>query len=554
MSVSHSTRLLGLETRATLSLCETIGSVRALTVALLIKYKEFKQLVDLECNPDHYDTAPEFEADYQVTEMLKKNPRLPLGIDRRGVAIGKFFDAEELCRTTNARLYEFHEDPQSAGDEMVRQIAKIQQIIQSILGPSPTANDLRIWERNMHFGPGATTSVSGIVTKGRKFNNTSMDGTKDMVSFRAFGFPEYWKPYVSNVRLVTASKLTTVPKNAKTDRVICVEPDLNIFVQLGLGTLLKRKLLAVGLDLCTQDNNRRLASMAYRDNLATVDLSAASDTISESVVRLLLPVNWVELLEFCRVTQTRLPNGEVMTLQKWSSMGNGYTFELESLIFYACALACTAKDDWDLVSTFGDDIIIPASGLPLLERTLTFLGFKVNREKTHGIGSFHESCGHDFFKGVNVRPFYLRSDYHDFDSVCYIYANNARRWANRRNGGYSCDRRVLPFWLRCFTAAHPRRRYQIPEGFGDVGFVVDFDDAAPAPYRRKQGWGGWIFSYRRIRPVDRVISLQGCLTAYLCDGESTNFSQGREDLRDWFAKPQQKIGYVLQWPNLGPWI
>lgn len=551
-AISHSSRVLKLELGATKALCESIGSPRALTVWLLIHYEQWDELLDLKCDPLHYNDFRPFMDDYQVTSMLQKNPRLPTGIDKRSVALRKFYDAEVLCTETNERIRQFREDPHSVGD-FSHLVLRVQEVLQSIIGPFPTKRDLRVVEDNMRFGPGATTSISGVVTLGRKFSEPVLDCTKDVVDFRTFCFPYLWGQTVHELNIVRGSRLTTVPKNAKTDRCICIEPDLNVYIQLGIGAAIRERLRAFGLDLNDSAKNSELARRAYSENLATVDLSAASDTISYETVALLVPPAWCDLLELPRCASTNVDGSDVV-LQKWSSMGNGYTFELESLIFYSVALAVTPVEDWDLVRTYGDDIIVPAGVYPDLVEALDFLGFRVNTEKTFGKGLFYESCGTDWFQGHNVRPFYLRSEHHDFESICYLYANNARRWANRRNGGWSCDSRCLPFWLRCFRAVEVKHRHRIPCGEGDDGFITDFDDAAPPRrFPRGIGWGGYWYTRRYIRAVERVVSQSGCLTAFL-SGKCSDFSQGREALRGRYHRAVTKLGYSFEWPNLGPWL
>lgn len=551
--LSHASRVLALEIELAETLFEGIGTARALTCHLLLKNGEWDQLINLKVDARHYTSHQAFADDYLVTEVFKKNSRLPLGIDRRSVALGKFYDAERQCAESNSRIRRFRENQHVAGPRVIHLVGKTQGIIQRIIGPSPTHRDLRVCEENMRFGPGATTSLSGIVTQGAKFKSRPLDCTPQLVGFRAFCFPHQWKQSVCELRLVHGSRLTTVPKNAKTDRVICIEPDLNIFVQLGVGATIRSRLKSFGLDLSTQENNQRLASLAVERNLATVDLSSASDTISKEVVNLLVPPSWVELLEFCRCPETDI-DGTRTVLEKWSSMGNGYTFELETLIFYAVALACTGIEDWDSVLAYGDDIIVPSYALPDLMDMLEFLGFSMNQEKTFGSGLFFESCGTDWFNGRNVRPFYFRSEHHDYESICYLYANNARRWAHRRNGGGSCDSRCLPLWLRCFRAVAPKNAHHIPEGYGDVGFISDFDRAVPSILRRSsRGWEGFRFFYRRIGTVEKRISEQGSLTAFL-SGRRSDFKLAFESLRGRHTRPATRIGLSYDWPNLGPWL
>ncbi len=553
-ALSLASRVFKLERDLLLSLCENIGSVRSLTVYLLASSDEWEQLLELTCESRHYDCPRIFSDDYLVTSLMQKNPRLPTRYDKAQIAIDKFRKSEEVCSQTNQRLDEYIYGNIPLPSDVCHAIHHAREFIRDILGPL-TRSDLRYAESKMRFGPGATTSLSGVVTQGKKYSRHEIDATPRIVSFRAFCFPEFWKQFVTSIRVQPASKLTTVPKNAKTDRVICIEPDLNIYVQLGLGALIRDKLRIFGLDLRLQSRNQQLARDAEKLGLCTMDLSSASDTISRSVVWFLLPDVWCQLLHLARVDKTRV-GSEVIDLSKWSSMGNGYTFELETLIFLGVVLGCckAAGIDTSNVSVYGDDLIFPDVVKGDVERTLTFLGFSVNTGKTFGKGRFHESCGTDWFDGVNVRPVFLRSQFHDFTSICYLYANNLRRWAHHRSGGESCDSRLLPLWLRCFRAVKPNERHLVPEGQGDAGFVVDFDFAKPTLNRSfaERGWGGFTYSYRSVKAQRAEISQQGCLTAFL-NGNATEFSLGREDLRGRFQPARTEVGYSLEWPNLGPW-
>lgn len=548
-------RVFKLECSLLQSLCEGIGTVRALTVSLLARHNEWGQLLKLECDTNHYDDHQRFADDYLVTSVMQKNPRLPTGIDKAAVAIDKFEKSELHCAETNERLSKFSEGSIPLPPDVYLAVHHARETIREILGPL-TRSDLLYAEEKMRFGPGATTSLSGVVTQGKKYSRLEIDATPRLASFRAFCFPEYWKQLVESLRIREASKLVTVPKNAKTDRVICIEPDLNIYVQLGTGALLREKLRKFGLDLSTQETNRTLAMLAGELDLCTMDLSAASDTISRETVWFLLPDVWCQLLHYSRVDKTRIGTKEI-ELHKWSSMGNGYTFELETLIFLGVLIGCckAAGVSTENVTVYGDDLIFPNEIRESVERTLTFLGFKVNHEKTFGKGRFHESCGTDWYDGVNVRPFFLRSQFHDFESICFLYANSGRRWAYHRNSDESCDSRLLPFWLRCFRAVGAKERCLVPEGQGDAGFVVDFDFAKPTLARslKERGWGGFTYRYRSVKAVESEISQLGCLTAFL-NGNASEWSLGREALRGRFRPARSKEGYTLVWPNLGPWV
>lgn len=558
MTVRHKARVLGLELALVKRLCESIDTPRALTVWILIKEKQYHELVDLEIDPSDYVDHRQFADDYLVTKILSKNPRVPVPVDPEKEALKKFWEAEEVCAETNDRLSRFAEDPHIADQDVLAVVSETQRYIQRILGDL-TKTKIGFAETKMRFGPGATTSLSGVVTQGKKYSRRTLDATPRVIPFRAFGFPDAWKGAAADIRQRRSSKMRIVPKKATCGRTICIEPDLNIFVQLGQGALIRKQLADFGLDLNTQKNNQELAREgSITDQLCTMDLSSASDLISREVVWLLLPYAWADFLHFSRVDMVDV-DGEEKTLHKWSSMGNGYTFELETLIFYSVLLgAAEVKgcSDWGKIIAYGDDLIFPSELESLVRRTLNFLGFRVNSGKTFGKGPFRESCGTDWFRGHNVRPYFLRSEHHDFPTTCYIIANGFRRWARRHDsGGVHCDLRLFPVWYRCLLAVSPDHRYRIPEGYGDVGFVSNWDEARPSTRLQKSrwGWGGFNFRYRKLKAMEETIDVQGCLLAAL-NGQAMPFSFGREALRGRFVPARTGHGYTLVWPDLGPWL
>lgn len=150
----------------------------------------------------------------------------------------------------------------------------------------------------------------------------------------------------SSVRIVDSSKMTFVPKNVDTDRGICVEPSVNMFFQLGLESVLRDRLRSHWhIDLQNQpEYNRVLARIGSRDgNFATLDLSSASDLISVELCRQLLPQYVFETLSELRVNNTVLPDyGLKVDLGMISTMGNGFTFPLMTIILSSIVRACYA--------------------------------------------------------------------------------------------------------------------------------------------------------------------------------------------------------------------
>jgi len=127
------------------------------------------------------------------------------------------------------------------------------------------------------------------------------------------------------------------------------------------------------------------------------------------------------MLNDLRCPQGRL-KGRLIFYEKFASMGNGFTFELETLIFWSLCVATAAyyQEDASKVSVYGDDIIVPANIALACIEVLDFCGFKTNKEKSFVFGPFRESCGKDYFEGFPVRPFYLKEAVQDARSAIYV--------------------------------------------------------------------------------------------------------------------------------------
>lgn len=99
------------------------------------------------------------------------------------------------------------------------------------------------------------------------------------------------------------------------------------------------------------------------------------------------------------------------------TMGNAVTFPLQTLLFYSFLTACTemCQDreslengpnlprDYQCVSCYGDDGIVDSRAMPEVELFAPLIGWKLNRDKSYWSGSFRESCGTDYYKGVETR-------------------------------------------------------------------------------------------------------------------------------------------------------
>lgn len=231
------------------------------------------------------------------------------------------------------------------------------------------------------------------------------------------------------LREVEGAVLFTVPKKTDIDRCACKEPDVNMFLQKGVGSHIRNRLRRFGINLNDQSVNRKLASVGALDNsLATLDLSSASDTITVECVKALLPSDWFLYLNDIR-SQKVVVDGETFRTEMFSSMGNGFTFELESLIFWALVRSTLFFEGIPgIVSVYGDDIVCPSQGYDMVSWVLHSFGFTVNPEKSFATGPFRESCGGHYHHASDVTPFYLKRKAALLTDVIRV-ANQLRRWA-----------------------------------------------------------------------------------------------------------------------------
>jgi hypothetical protein len=387
----------------------------------------------------------------------------------------------------------------------------------------------------------------------------------------------------SDFALTPGNKVAFVPKTTVTHRSIAIEPLMNIYAQLGLGSVMRRKLKRVGIDLDDQTPNQRAAKVgSITDSLATIDLSSASDTVAKELVRLLLPQGWFDVLDLTR-SKIGFYEGKWLRYEKFSSMGNGYTFELETLIFWGLMTAvCTELDIDTSVLVYGDDIVVPVAAYSLAEEVLTWCGFTLNKQKSFWQGPFRESCGKDYFNGVEVRPFFQKEVPNEVETL-FRLANGIRQVASRRNNRDGCDRRLFAPWQRVVRAL-PRpiaQNCRVPAHAGDSdGLKSNWDESQSSSLiiSNKDGWEGVSGVRYQSTPIEgaQPFNLLGVVATQLyrlSDGgkfESQLLGLPREGWVQWLAEvrdsvsasPRQERGctYRLRvgafygpWTDFGPW-
>lgn len=514
-------------------------------------------LADL-CKFDLDYSALEQRDAYHLRQCLgffQKRKDLDIGVDKRAVALGKFRESELKCGEMNNIFRKWTSGDFQFFPDVDAVFHRAQRIIASILGDVPSLSSL-----NFGFGPGATTQTKRKISSARSKLSQKFCCSEDLLSMapmllrempallpESSGELEFVRSYkdpadpehhtrfvyveVTSVDIeIHPCRLSFVPKNAKTDRGICTEPSLNVMFQRGVGQYMTQRLKHFGVDLLNQGFNKALAQEGSRTGaLATLDLSMASDLISREVVYHLLPLDWATFLSHGRSSLCEV-DGEIVRLQKFSSMGNGFTFPLESLIFYALAKAACERDD--VVSIYGDDIIVPTARYDKVVKVLSAAGFEVNTSKSYSSGPFRESCGGDYYLGIDIRPFYLTDRLTGLSAFC-LHNYYVRRGLDE------------PAAIILSFISEPLRLWG-PDGYGDGHLLGDH---SPRPHGRDRGWSGstfdtYVFKSLKdftIRSGDRILP---CYSIY-SNGPDFDLETSRH-LDPWGDRPAAFPSYRAQ--------
>lgn len=455
---------------------EALDTPKSLAVWLCYKHDQ-AALLSLSIDPSMYLNQESFHRDYLAIKFLSKYDGLDTGVDKKQVAQDAFTAFEATCSASNRRLIKF----QPSGDvaAVIRSaVEKIEKLL-----PRVDATLLDRVTEQAQFGPGVTSSCKGKWLS--PFEKIPSLGhiTPRLQSVlghlaNASGAPSI----LDNLSEIRGNAIAFVPKNSKTDRTIAIEPHINSFFQRGVGIELRSLLRKWKVNLHDQSKNQVLAREgSISGRFATIDLSGASDTVSIEIVRTLLPDDWVALLECLRSPEYQL-GGEWHRYAKHSSMGNGYTFELETLIFSSLLLGVYTylgiKSDWVV---YGDDIVIDSSAVSLFQEVLQFCGFIPNESKTFVTGPFRESCGADWFNGHQVTPFYFKKS---GDAVQLVTFAN---WLRVESPPWL---KIGELWKKIFFLVPREWATKGPLGSALLNFVVNWwevDPTAQILWRRPFG-------------------------------------------------------------------
>lgn len=581
-----------------LRILKALDVPEAQVTAGLIKNREWDKLASQKFDPLQYQhlSAQQFRKVAIAMEFLRKGDFIDTTIDRAAQARAGFLACEKQCAVANQRLSKFLDYPvfetkveHRFSDLLIKARAWMRSTLglvplplsSEVLGPGLKQQQTPV-NLTGRFGPGAVFEKEAwahrTVTQYDKLRNTPhVSGNMDRSLINHLAMDSAMR-FAWNVESpdqfprVRGNRFTTVSKDATKDRGIAIEPSLNVFGQLAVGDLLKTRLLRRNIDLrgtytdfhsytkdvfrelelsfgCArmgQDLHRREAREASRTgSKATIDLSNASDTVCYNLVKLLLPDEWFTLLSSLRSPFTLFsPTGKRKDrrwyrLEKFSSMGNGYTFELETLIFCALAHAVGCQIGSDSF-VYGDDIIVPSDKARDVLAILRFCGLTPNERKTFVDPGckFRESCGGDFLDGVDVRPFYITEE--PIDAAGWIQlANTIREWSLKW---------AIPELLGAWRHAIDQIPFAIsrlrgPKDLGDL--VLHDDDPKTWDVIVRSG-----IRYVRVwRPVQRRLYLHSLLLKG-DDGRRVKDSRGRA-LREFTEQGVALTAALIGLPSTG---
>lgn len=406
---------------------------------------------------------------YLASEIFSKWTENKLPTARRD-AIARFKERELVNRNLNAKLADLqYEGWLGDACRLVERVLKgitVESVIQ-----------------RAGFSGGASASVP-------RHSSTPADKWAP-INYRGlpqFGTSGIWSYYDALLRgcavpglgrgftLVPGDTIDTVNKNWKIDRIINPQPALNLFFQRGLGGEIRRGLRKFGLlHPNAQETQRARAKQgSITGDLATLDLRDAStsvttgmvDTLVEGPVRKMLydfrsPGTWLG----CKNNDGSFNREGPWTCEPYemiSTMGNGYTFELETMLFWAVAAAkCKQLGiHWSQVTVYGDDIICPTRAVDAVREGLLTFGLELNDKKSfyHPYPGFRESCGGHYWMGYDVTPFYLKRAPDNVGDVILLH-NKVVKW--------EASQEIFP-WVQTqpdFTAVKQFCRRETPARF-----------------------------------------------------------------------------------------
>jgi hypothetical protein len=348
---------------------------------------------------------------------------LPCSDARVKAAYDGFIECEKDVRVSDSRLNDLD-------------WFKFREVSDLLFGKIFSALDTRVFDRSLlpKHGPGATAD---FLSGNAKWSQSTW--TTRLQEF--FPWEEYLVPndrFSSDLGEIDIlepgrelpARVVDVPKTLKTPRIIAIEPTAMQYCQQALSDALicaikEDDYLRHMIGFTDQTVNNRMAREgSLSGDLATLDLSEASDRVSNQHVREMLSSHpqLHGAVDACRSRKADVL-GKTVRLAKFASMGSALCFPVEAMVFLTLLFIGLErelrtpltrkliKEHVGRVRVYGDDIIIPQYLVRSAIETLEHYGIKVNSRKSFWTGKFRESCGKEFYDGTDVSIVRVRREF-----------------------------------------------------------------------------------------------------------------------------------------------
>lgn len=226
------------------------------------------------------DHIAKIRSRYLVSALLKKYQFDSDKTKRKDAAITVFRKAESNCKVFNQTGFKQLVCGKTEYEACVYTYAKA--FLKNVLGERCLSKELvTTWSRH---GPGSNLdTLKGQISLFDKYENWPYSVTKLALPYARFliesderwigalqesyrrkydipiSYPLDMQVFWSRVfKIVPGNRIAFVPKNAKTERSIAIEPTMNLFLQLGVDGYIRKRLKRWDIDLDSQEKNQIL--------------------------------------------------------------------------------------------------------------------------------------------------------------------------------------------------------------------------------------------------------------------------------------------------------
>ena len=292
-----------------------------------------------------------------------------------------------------------------------------------------TELDRKVWNDELvpKHGPGATADKLRGNAKYQQRNWT--DRLERFFHSGDYLFPNarYFAEHYDDITYLDPGseipvKVISVPKTQKTPRIIAVEPTAMQYAQQAVLEAMvdgiEGSFLSDFIGFESQRPNQSLAQEgSLTGALATLDLSEASDRVSNQLVQTMMS-DFPHLhgaVQACRSRRADVPGHGIIRIAKYASMGSALCFPIEAMVFLTMVFLGIEKEHntqfTDVsaikqyigrVRVYGDDIVVPVDTVHSVVPELEHFGARVGGSKSFWIGKFRESCGKEYYNGIDV--------------------------------------------------------------------------------------------------------------------------------------------------------